>query len=125
MTEETDEPTNEQRAAWAGTAIHAYQKATGSDDEDVLSDLLADLMHWAEKNNYDFDAALIRAHGHHDAELSDREIVIEVEGGVVQHVQNVPPGYSHRIVDLDEPAEQPGEPNWQNRLSRDTPEQGR
>jgi hypothetical protein len=59
---------NEARLGWAAQAVRAFQEATGADDEDALSDLLADLMHWADRNKYDFDAALLRARDHYHAE---------------------------------------------------------
>lgn len=37
---------NDARADWAAGAVQTFQAITGADDEDVLSDLLADLMHW-------------------------------------------------------------------------------
>jgi hypothetical protein len=62
---------NDDRASWAGKAIKAFQAETGTDDEDALSDLLADLMHWADRNNYDFEAAVERARGHYEAETGE------------------------------------------------------
>jgi hypothetical protein len=59
---------NVSRVAWADQTIKAFQAATGTDDEDALGDLLADLMHWADRSNYDFDAALLRAKDHYEAE---------------------------------------------------------
>jgi hypothetical protein len=59
---------NDSRAEWAGKAIAAFKLETGADDEDVLGDLLADLMHWSDRNNYDFQKALSRAQGHYEAE---------------------------------------------------------
>jgi hypothetical protein len=59
---------NDSRAEWAGKAITAFQRETGTDDEDVLGDLIADLMHWSDRTNYDFEAALFRAQGHYLAE---------------------------------------------------------
>lgn len=44
------------------TAI--YQRATYDEPEDVLADLLADLIHWANKTGKDFDAELARAQGY-------------------------------------------------------------
>lgn len=61
---------NDKRSAWAGLAIATFQQATGTDDEDALGDLLTDLMHWADRNNYDFDAALLRAQNHYADETS-------------------------------------------------------
>ena len=59
---------NDDRAKWAGAALRAFQSVTGTDDEDSLGDLLCDLMHWSDRNNYAFEAALFRARGHYDAE---------------------------------------------------------
>jgi hypothetical protein len=59
---------NDKRSAGAGLAIAAFQRATGADDEDVLCDFLTDLMHWADRNHYDFEAALDRGGFHYEAE---------------------------------------------------------
>jgi hypothetical protein len=64
------EKTNTSRAAWAGAALRHFRCITGADHEDALGDLLCDLMHWSDRNNYDFDLALSRAHGHYEAETS-------------------------------------------------------
>lgn len=64
------EDMNDNRAAWANIAVRAFQAETGTDDEDALSDLLADLMHWSDRKNYDFDAALCRGRGHYEAETA-------------------------------------------------------
>jgi len=61
---------NERRTAWAGLALAAFITATGTDEEDALGDLLTNLMHWADRNNYDFEAALFRAQGHYEAETA-------------------------------------------------------
>lgn len=59
---------NAQRSDWADRAITAFRRASGVDEEDTLSDLLADLMHWSDRNNYDFEAALFRAQDHYASE---------------------------------------------------------
>jgi hypothetical protein len=59
---------NEKRAFWAAQAIEVFQETTGCDDEGSLCDLLADLMHWANRAGYDFVAALDRACDHYEAE---------------------------------------------------------
>jgi len=59
---------NDKRAEWASRAITAFQDATGTEDEDALGDLLTDLMHWADRNQYDFEAALFRGRDHYEAE---------------------------------------------------------
>jgi hypothetical protein len=61
---------NEDRAARAATALAAFIQATGTDDEAALGDLLADLMHWSDRNNYDFDSALDRAYGYYGDETA-------------------------------------------------------
>jgi hypothetical protein len=63
---------NEQRAEWAQCAIDSFQHTTGTDDEDALSDLLCDIMHWcdvAENESPGFEAELERAKGHYEAEI--------------------------------------------------------
>lgn len=59
---------NDERAEWAAAALRHFQCTTGTDFEDALSDLLCDLMHWCDRNNFDFEAALCRAQGHYTAE---------------------------------------------------------
>ncbi len=63
------EPTNSDRAAWAEKALLAFCCQTGTDYEDALGDLLCDLVHWADKNKFDFDAALNRARDNHAIEV--------------------------------------------------------
>jgi hypothetical protein len=65
---------NDKRALWAGIAVVAFQQATGTDDEDALSDLLADLMHWADREHYFFDAALLRGRAHYEAEACEDDV---------------------------------------------------
>ena len=59
---------NERRARSAHAALLAFQRRTGSDTEDAVSDLLADLMHWCDRHSQDFDAELHRAQGHYRIE---------------------------------------------------------
>ena len=61
---------NDDRSTWAGRALAVFMHITGTEEEDALGDLLADLMHWADRNQFDFDAALERARGHYDAETA-------------------------------------------------------
>jgi len=63
--------TNRERAQWADKALTTFRHVTGCDHEDSLGDLLGDLMHWADRNNFDFEAALIRAQGHYQAECAE------------------------------------------------------
>ncbi len=62
---------NDKRSAWAERALRIFMKATGADQEDALGDLLADLMHWSDRNNFDFETALFRAQGHYEAETAE------------------------------------------------------
>ncbi len=64
------EKMNGDRAEWAAAALRQFQRATGCDYEDNLGDLLCDLMHWSDRSNFDFEAALCRARGHYAAETS-------------------------------------------------------
>ena len=61
---------NDSRAEWAGAALSTFMRETGTDREDALVDLLADLIHWADRNRNDFDAALERARLHYEAETA-------------------------------------------------------
>ena len=64
------EKMNGDRATWATAALRQFQCATGCDYEDSLGDLLSDLMHWSDSNNFDFEAALCRARSHYEAETA-------------------------------------------------------
>ena len=59
---------NDDRSSWAGVALASFMHVTGTDEEDALGDLLSDLMHWSDRNDYDFDAVLDRARAHYEAE---------------------------------------------------------
>lgn len=61
-------PTNDERADWAEAAILDLCAATGCDLDDALTDLLCDLMHWAQRTSRDFDTALQRSRSHFAAE---------------------------------------------------------
>lgn len=61
---------NDNRAGWAERAVAAFQYATMADDEDALSDLLADLRHWTDRNGQDWQAQLDRAMRNYEAETS-------------------------------------------------------
>jgi len=59
---------NDNRAQWAEDAIVAFVARTGSEKEDALADLLADLMHYCDRNDLDFEHELGRAHMFYYAE---------------------------------------------------------
>ena len=61
---------NDDRAAWAAAALRHFQCTTGTDDEDALVDLLGDLLHWCDRNTFDFEAALACARMHYEAETA-------------------------------------------------------
>lgn len=64
------EKMNGNRVEWAAAALRHFQCTTGCDYEDSLGDLLCDLIYWSDRNNFDFEAALLRARGHHAAEAA-------------------------------------------------------
>jgi hypothetical protein len=66
-------PTNVDRAAWAGVAAAKFQAITGSDDEDVVCDLVCDLMHLAIALGQDPFAQVRRGIGHYIAETYSPE----------------------------------------------------
>jgi len=61
---------NIDRVAWAAVALAAFQKATGTDDEDAVADLLCDLMHFCA-GHADFARELRRACGNFEAETGE------------------------------------------------------
>ena len=67
------EAMNDKRAEWAAVALRHFESVTGCDDEDSLGDLLGDLMHWSDRNNFDFEAALCRARGDYAAETAGEQ----------------------------------------------------
>jgi len=64
-------PTNQDRAEWAAAALRHFQCTTGTDYDDALTDLLGDLMHFADRENLDFEAALAMARAHYEAEKAE------------------------------------------------------
>jgi hypothetical protein len=64
---------NALRAEWAETALRAFQEETGTDDEDMLADLLCDMMHWCDREGFVFKEALRRATSHYGEETTDPE----------------------------------------------------
>jgi hypothetical protein len=64
---------NDKRSAWAATALAAFIDETGTDEEDAVCDLTADLMHWCDRHGYDFAAELARGQAHYEAETSGQE----------------------------------------------------
>jgi hypothetical protein len=61
---------NGARATWAAKALRCFQHEAGADDEDALTDLLCDLMHWSDRNGDHFENALRLAELHYQAETT-------------------------------------------------------
>lgn len=61
---------NANRARSAGAALEEFHQLTGTDFEDAVSDLLANLMHWCDRAGQDFDQELRRARSHYAAETA-------------------------------------------------------
>lgn len=61
---------NDDRAEWAQNALDAFASVTsmdtaGEDAETILTDLLADLMHWSDRNGVKFSNVLACAQSHY------------------------------------------------------------
>ena len=59
---------NAHRALWAAAALAELRRLTGADEEDAVSDLLADLMHWCDRFGQEFPEELRRARYHYEEE---------------------------------------------------------
>lgn len=55
---------NTHRARWAERCIVLFRHDTGTDKEDAIADLVADLMHLARQWGQDPEAELVRAREH-------------------------------------------------------------
>ncbi len=64
---------NDDRAAWAGSAPAAFVQITGTDEDAVVGDLLTDLLHWCDRNGRDFALAPSRAEGPYAAGTGGEE----------------------------------------------------
>ena len=69
---------NDQRADWAESAINLFRAKTGTDGEDAICDLTADLMHWCDRNGQDFNTELLRGSGHYEAETRSETQIAKV-----------------------------------------------
>jgi hypothetical protein len=63
---------NDDRSKWAEAAVREFVLTTGADLCDAVSDLLADIMHWCDRHDIDFDHELERAKGHYHDETYQR-----------------------------------------------------
>lgn len=64
------DPTPADRAARIRPLLKLYQDQTGSEDEHLVSDFLADLAHYCDAERLSFVDALDRAEGHYREEVS-------------------------------------------------------
>ena len=63
---------NDKRAEWAEEALLAFMHETGTDQEDAVSDLLCDIMHYCDRDNrLNFEHQLTRARGHYVVETGE------------------------------------------------------
>ena len=65
---------NETRAEWAQVAIDAFTDRVSMDgegDETILTDLLADLRHWANTKGISYEEADRRSEYHYNCELDE------------------------------------------------------
>lgn len=63
---------NQQRADYAMGALDAFAKITGAGPDEALPDLLANLMHWCNRNDQNFSDALEQARGYYHEETTMR-----------------------------------------------------
>lgn len=59
---------NDNRSQWAEDALVAFMASTGTEKEDAVADLLADLMHYCDRHAFDFEAELAQGRQHYEAE---------------------------------------------------------
>jgi|SRR5579862_9635651 hypothetical protein len=108
LDERKADPSNADRAIWGDLAVLTFAKATGQsadvriDPETILGDLIADLMHWCdrEKSNpdrvelLDFESALGRARNHYE-----EEVQIEQNGTTVERrIAPYPREYKDKLI---------------------------
>lgn len=68
---------NAERATFGELAMVSFASKTGQsgdvieDPETVIGDLLADLMHFCDAKDVDFEEALRRGRNHHDEEIAE------------------------------------------------------
>lgn len=64
------EDMNDSRAKWANAALNTFMAETRTDPEDSVCDLLADLMHWCDRNGMHFNTEFARARAHYRDETT-------------------------------------------------------
>lgn len=66
-----DSPNNTDRVAWAEAALQAFIQQTGCDRADAVCDLVCNLKHWCDANNFDRTSEFARGEMHYDAECDE------------------------------------------------------
>jgi hypothetical protein len=100
---------NGRHAGWAAAAaIRDFQRATGTDWCDAVADLLCGLMHFCDRESFDFQQELDRARRYYKVECAEEtsDVVIEVSGGVAQ-ITKCPAVVSVTIIDHDQKGDAP------------------
>jgi hypothetical protein len=80
---------NDDRAGWAQAAIASFIDKTKSDDCDAISDLLADIAHYCDRNGFDMKEELRRAAFHYHAETDGEGKQLLVESQEEPRASNV------------------------------------
>jgi hypothetical protein len=99
---------NDQRAQWAENALSTFLHETGIDLEGSLADLLCNLMHLADRRDWDFAAELEHAQAHYEAGttpdpndlLAAARLVIKrwSSGDLAEAVRHLEAAVNHRAV---------------------------
>jgi hypothetical protein len=75
----------EDSVAAADVALKAFSAHTGSEGEEAVVDLLADLMHWCDKDpQVTFEKALTSAQNHYDAEVGEVDESVQIQEGTAR-----------------------------------------
>ena len=64
---------NESRARWAELALKTFETQAGTEGEDSVSDLIANLGHMCDERGIDFKQCLERGAANHDEEKERNE----------------------------------------------------
>jgi hypothetical protein len=96
--------TNKDRAEWARKALQTFSCGSDCEYADSLGDLLCDLMHFADVNNFDFKAALDRARTHYAEEFFEKEPA-PVALTPYMAVFSIPAGTARQIFCANSPEE--------------------
>lgn len=118
---------NADRAEWASKALGAFREVAGCQQGDDVADLVADLIHYCDRNGYAFEEELDRARQHyadetHNGKLHHGEqarsaegarnskqeergskVVVIIQNGVVQEVLTSRAAVQCLVLDRDDP----------------------